>query len=82
MSSVSEMKNLSVKVIPNAKKNEISKEGDHFKVRIKAPATKGKANKELIAILADYFGVKKSAVKIVRGEKSRVKIIEVDTEDE
>jgi uncharacterized protein (TIGR00251 family) len=68
---------LSVKVIPNAKKNEIAQEGDRLKVRIKAPASKGKANKVLIKLLADFFNVKKGDVRIVRGLKSRDKIIEI-----
>ena len=39
---------LEIKVITNAGKNEIKKEGDKYKVYITAPAVDGKANKKLI----------------------------------
>jgi len=71
------MELIKVKVIPNAKKNEITQEEDHFKARVKAPVVKGKANKELIALLADFFDVKKSVIKIVKGAKSREKLVEI-----
>ena len=69
---------LIVKVIPNAKKSSIEKEdGNIYLVRVDAPAIGGKANKRLIELLAKYFGVKKTSLHIVRGEKSREKIIEI-----
>ena len=37
----------------------------------------GEANKSLIAVLAKHFGVPKSSVKIVLGQKSRTKIVEI-----
>ena len=49
------MKKIELKVIPNAKKDEIKKEGGLLKVYIKKPAIKGKANNALIKLLADYF---------------------------
>ncbi len=67
-----------VKVVPNAKRNEIKDEEGRFKVYITAPPVDGKANKLLIKILAKHFGVKKSNVNIIRGEKSRNKIIQID----
>jgi len=72
---------LHVKVIPKAKRNEVSKEGEVLKVRVRVPAAKGKANKAVIELLADYFKVKKSDIRIIRGEKSREKVIEVNIED-
>ena len=71
---------LTVKVIPNAKKPSIEEEEQNvYLVRVDAPAIGGKANKRLIELLAKHFNVKKSAVHIVRGEKSREKIIEIIT---
>ena len=46
-------------------------------VRITAPAARGKANKATIEVLAGFFGVKKRAIRIIRGKKSREKIIDV-----
>ncbi len=42
-------------------------------VRVHAPAAEGAANRECIAVFAEAVGVPKSAVQIVRGEKSRTK---------
>ncbi len=74
------MKVINVKVIPNAGKNEVSMEGDRYRVRVTARAVEGKANKAAVEALANFFNVKKSAIKIIRGEKSREKIIEVGME--
>ena len=76
------MKVMNVRVIPNAKKNDVSEEKDQLKVRLKAKAVGGKANKALIEVLAEFFNVKKSDVKITRGERSREKVIEVDMDDD
>ena len=72
------MKKIHVKVIPNANKNHISKEGDNFKVHVRAPAIDGKANNALIGVLANFFKVKKGAIRIIKGKKSRNKVIGVD----
>ncbi|MBI5574630.1 MAG: DUF167 domain-containing protein [Elusimicrobia bacterium] len=66
---------LEIKVVTNAGKNEIKREGDKYKVYITSPAVDGKANKKLIEFLAGHFGVRKSSVFIKTGIKSRRKII-------
>jgi len=66
-----------IKVIPNAGKNEVIKEGEILKVKVSSPPSKGKANKEVIELLANFFEVKKNCIRIVKGEKSREKIIEI-----
>ncbi len=66
-----------VKVIPNAGRDEVLEDGDDLKVRLRAPATKGKANKALTEILAEHFHVKKRDVRIIKGERSREKVVEV-----
>lgn len=74
---------ISVKIIPNAKQNEIVDDAFDLlgtrilKVKVNQPPEDGRANKALIEILADYFKVKKSAIAIVIGETSRNKIIEI-----
>ncbi len=69
---------IEVRVVPNAKRNEIKDEEGKFKVYITAPPVDGKANKLLIEILAKHLGVKKSHINIIKGEKSRDKIIQID----
>lgn len=71
------MKTINVKVIPNAKKAKIVEITGGLKIYVLAPAVDGKANKALVEILAGYFSVRKSSVKIIRGDISRNKVIEI-----
>lgn len=68
---------LNVKVIPNARRNEIKKEGNCWKVHLRAPAEKGKANKLLIKLFSQEFKVKKNQIKIVQGGRSKYKIVQI-----
>jgi len=68
---------IKIKVTPNAKREEIKKDGDLYKIYLVSPPRKGKANKELIKFLAKYFKVKKSEIQIKKGEKSRNKLVEI-----
>ena len=61
---------IKIKVVANASANKIEEEEEYFKVRIKAPAVDNKANNELTKFLCEHFNVPKSAVVILRGEKS------------
>ncbi|RCK73580.1 MAG: hypothetical protein IGBAC_0028 [Ignavibacteriae bacterium] len=71
------MKLINVKVVANSKKEEVQKFGDGLKVYLRAPAIEGKANKALIEVLSHYFNVSKSQIEIIKGEKSKVKIVAV-----
>ncbi len=69
---------IKITVVPRAKKCEIIKLGAyHLKVKLISAPEKNKANKELIAILARHFGIKKSAVFIKTGLRSRHKTIQI-----
>jgi hypothetical protein len=46
-------------------------------VRVAARAVEGKANAELVRFLAELFGVRRSAITIARGERSRDKTVHV-----
>lgn len=70
-----------VRVTPNASKQRIIEADNLLKVYVSAPPDKGKANKRLIKILSKYFKVKKSDLNIVRGEKSRDKVLEVNKDE-
>ncbi len=67
---------LRVKVIPNARKQEVI-EGEVLKVKVRAPPEGGRANEELIEVLAKHFNVPKRNVRIISGFKSRCKLVEV-----
>lgn len=70
---------LFVKVKPNAKISKIEKIDElHFSAFVKAPPIEGRANDELISLIADYFKVPKSRVKIISGLNARNKIVEID----
>lgn len=49
--------------------------GDRLRIRLQAPAVEGKANLELQRFLAVAFGVRRSAITILRGEHARDKTI-------
>ena len=67
---------LKVKITPNAKKNEIKGFREEILyVKISAPPIGGKANRELLKFFEKIFKVKN--IKIVSGEKSRLKIIDI-----
>lgn len=69
---------LAIKVKPNSKQQKIEKKEDNWYIYLKSPPVDGKANKELIKLLADYFHVKKSDVKIKSGLSNSRKIIEIN----
>lgn len=71
---------LTVYVQPNARENKIVEWLDDktVKIKISAPATQGKANKELIRFLAKELKVTKSQIKIIWGLTGRVKQIEIN----
>ena len=69
---------LRVKVKPNSKRQLIREEPDGgFTVHLKSPPVDGKANRELIELLADQFGVSKSQVSVKSGISSRHKWVEL-----
>ncbi len=69
---------ITVKVKPNSKEQNIIRNKDgSLLVRLKSPPVDGKANQELINILAKEFKVKKSQIKIKYGSSSRQKLIEI-----
>ena len=71
---------ISVRVHPNAAKNEVVNLTDRvLQVRISAPPVKGKANKELIAFLSQILDVSQSKVSIIKGHSSRNKLIAIDS---
>ncbi len=72
------MKRINIKVIPNATKNLVCEEKGSFKVYVNAPPVEGKANKAVIEVLSEYFNVRKSNIKIIKGEKSRHKVVEIN----
>ncbi|MFB2897161.1 DUF167 domain-containing protein [Aerosakkonemataceae cyanobacterium BLCC-F50] len=70
-----------VKVKPNSKQQNIQEEADgSLIVHLKSPPVDGKANEELIKLLAQKFNVSKSQITIKSGLSSRTKLVEIDTD--
>lgn len=68
-----------VRVQPRASRSEIvGLHGDALKVRLSAPPVDGAANEALVELMAGALGVAKRAVRIVSGESSRSKTVEVE----
>jgi uncharacterized protein (TIGR00251 family) len=70
---------LTLHVQPGARRTEVAGlHGDALKIRLAAPPVDGKANAALIEFLAGRLGLPKSAVRLVGGQGSRRKILELD----
>lgn len=69
---------LQVKVKPRAKSSELTQAADGTWVaKLKAPPVDGKANAELIALVAKAFNCRKDAVTIKAGAGSRTKLVAI-----
>lgn len=66
---------LTLRISPNARKNEIIKTDDMIKIKIMALPIDNKANKATINFLATFLNIPKSALCIVKGETSREKTV-------
>lgn len=70
---------IEVRVQPRAKKNAITAQaGGVWKLQVTAPALEGKANEACIEFLARGLGIARSRVRLLRGEKSRNKVFELE----
>ncbi len=71
-----------VRVQPRASRTEVAGEhGDAWKVRVAAPPVDGAAIQELLRFLAKRIGVPPSRLRFARGERSRVKVVEIEGVD-
>ena len=73
--------NVDIKVITNAKKREITAVGPALKVKLTSLPRDGRANEELLEYLSVFFHVRKSDIKIIRGEKDKRKVIALPVDD-
>jgi len=68
-----------VKVKPNARESILEQDGGEWCARLKSPPVDGKANEELIALVARHFGCSRSAVSIRSGASGRMKVVHIET---
>jgi hypothetical protein len=73
-----EVARVAVKLQPRGRRDELLGFADDvLRARVSAPPVDGKANKALCRLIADRVGVAPSRVTVVRGAKSREKLVEV-----
>jgi uncharacterized protein YggU (UPF0235/DUF167 family) len=68
-----------VRVKPNARESSLEQSPDGTWIaRLKSPPVDGRANEELVALVAERFRCRRAAVRIKAGAAARVKVIEVE----
>jgi uncharacterized protein (TIGR00251 family) len=69
---------LKVKAVPGASRSEIvGRLGEALKVRVAAPPEGGKANREVLALLAGRLDLPAGSITLVLGQSSPAKVFEV-----
>ena len=66
-----------VRVKPNSHEQKIEEDESGLIVRLKSSPTKGKANEELMSLLAKKYKVRKNQIVIKSGASSKLKLIEI-----
>lgn len=73
------MNTINVRVHPRARQQHLEKlSSGEYKIHVTSPPVKGEANKEVIEMVAAHFNLPPSRVRIVRGLKSRQKLVALD----
>lgn len=69
---------IKIKVKPNSREQKVEVLPDgSFKIQVKSIAEKGKANEEIVKILADYFDMPRGNIRIILGHGSPNKLVEI-----
>jgi len=73
---------LRIRVAAGARRSEIvGRYGDGWRVRVSSPPERGRANEEVLALLARTLRLRRPALRLVSGASSRDKIVELDGVD-
>ena len=77
---MSEVRVIQVKVKPNARTSAIEEKSlGVWSAQLKSPPIDGRANEELIALVAKQFACRKSAVSIKSGASGRMKLVRIES---
>jgi len=68
---------LDIRVVPRASRDKILEENGLLKIYVTRPAQDGLANARVIELLAEYFQLKKYEIRIVKGQRSRNKSVQI-----
>ena len=70
---------LSIKVIPNSSRTQlVGWHGDQLKLKLAAPAEKGKANVALLKLLSKELGLPRASIKIISGHTNQLKVLSIE----
>ncbi len=70
---------LRVRVAPSARRSElVGRLGDAWKLRVSAPPERGRANDEVVNLLAAELGLARSEIRVVAGQTTHDKVVEID----
>jgi uncharacterized protein (TIGR00251 family) len=69
---------LRLRVAPGARRSRVvGRHGDAWKLQVRAAPERGRANDEVVALLADVLGLTRSDVRVVTGLTGRDKVVEL-----
>jgi uncharacterized protein (TIGR00251 family) len=69
---------LEIEARPRSGRRELSRSSDgKIRAALQSAPESGKANKELMQLVAEWLGVPKSSVEVWRGDKSRRKVLRI-----
>ncbi len=70
---------ISLHVYPSTNRTEVIGFRDGvLQVKVSSPPTKGKANRQLVALLSQLLGISKASVNIIKGHNIRNKVVTID----
>jgi len=70
---------LRLRVAPGGRRSAVvGRHGEAWKVRVAAAPERGRANDEVIAVIAAALDISRSSVRLVSGASSRDKVVELD----
>jgi uncharacterized protein (TIGR00251 family) len=72
-----DMKTIQVTVKPNSRTSELEESDGIWLARVKSPPVDGKANKELLELIAEHFNVPRSRITIKSGAGARIKRVQI-----
>ena len=64
--------------MPGARRSQVvGRLGESWKLRVHAAPERGRANDEVVALLAEVLGLSQSQVRVVAGRTTRDKVVEL-----
>ncbi len=71
---------IKVKVISKASQNKIIYKGDFLKIKVTNAPEKGRANQQVVKLLAKEFSVSPSQIEIIKGLTKKEKLVKINKE--